>query len=118
MYRKVESRKVYPRWCAGIPANELPTTNQWFFFRQNIRKNHPANYLFSLSKKIFSGSKYHKKIFCLIMKTEALLPTPLQLCTAKLPAAACPLSCYRCPSFILTRLMPMCLIYHLRIMKG
>ena len=42
-------------------------------FWPKCRSTHPENYLFSLSKKIFSGSKHLKKNY-LILKKEALVP--------------------------------------------
>ena len=41
-------------------------------FKPKHRIGHPENYVFSLSEKIFSGSKYPKKEFYFILKTEAL----------------------------------------------
>ena len=42
----------------------LSTTGPVLPFQPNYRSGHPENYLFSLSKKIFSGSKYPKiKLF-------------------------------------------------------
>ena len=63
MYRKVESRKVYPLWCAGIPANELPTTNQWYFYSQNIRKVTLKMIYFHYLKESFLDQSITKKHF-------------------------------------------------------
>ena len=42
-------------------------------FKPKYRLGHPENYLFFLSTKLFSGSKYPKKTFNLILRTEALM---------------------------------------------
>ena len=62
--------------CHQIQTHELRSLDSTCVavlpFQPKYRLAHPGNHLFSLSKKIFSGSKYTKKNY-LILKKEALV---------------------------------------------
>ena len=55
------------------PAAVLP-------FHPNYRLAHPENYLFLLSKKIFSGSKYPKNILFTFEKGSTVLQVCVEVC--------------------------------------
>ena len=49
----------------------LGDANQWLFFQPNYWLDHPENYSFSLSTKMFSGSKYPKTVLFDLFETVA-----------------------------------------------
>ena len=75
-------------YLASTEFNDLDNPTIWselpqlagryavLLFQPKYRFGQPESYLFLLSKKTFFGSKYPKKLFCFIFKTEALALRP------------------------------------------
>ena len=99
------SNAVSLSWATllSLTVSSHSTTSSALFFSPKYHSAHPEKYLFSLSKKMFSGSNYPKKTFYLILKTEALLGSsfirlPRRLHTLlKYSVSYCLLSSYMYP---------------------